>query len=67
MANEPIKYKKKWRVRSLNKPFWNEVLVGRTITKLFFNKEGLTAMKLDSGEISFLRDKGTLYIKCDQL
>jgi len=67
MVNEPIKYKKKWRARSLNKPFWTEVLVGRTITKLIFDKEGVIAMKLDNGEIVyFLRDKGTFYIKCDK-
>jgi hypothetical protein len=61
-----IKYNKKWRTNSLNKPFWKEVFEGRTITKVHFDKEGISSLTLDNGEEIFLmREPGTLYIKCE--
>lgn len=58
-----IKYKTKWKEKSLNKSFWKEVLVGRTISKLKFGKEGLTSIILDNGEELFLlRELGTFCI-----
>ena len=45
-----MKYKAKWIPYSLNKEFWTEVLVGRTIKKLKYTKKALKSFVLDNGE-----------------
>lgn len=49
-----ISYKNCWKPNSENKEFWEEVLVGQTITKLEFDKKGLNNFTLSSGEKIFL-------------
>lgn len=64
-----MKYKSEWHPNSLNKSFWNEVLKGRKIAKLTFNKTGLKYLVLDSGEKVFVDcfTNGTpLYIKTER-
>jgi hypothetical protein len=51
-----MKYKTKWKVNSLNKAFWKEVLVNRKIVDLKFNKYGLSSIHLDNGEVLFTTD-----------
>ncbi len=47
------------RIVSINL-FWNEVLIGRTITKVIYGDNGIAAIKLDNGEILFLQKESTL-------
>lgn len=60
------KYKAKWKPNSLNKAFWNEVLTGRKIIKVNFDKNGISSFVLDSKETIHLIHKdskqGVLYI-----
>lgn len=59
-------YKTKWKINSLNKSFWNEVLVGRKIKKISFNKNGLKYILLDSGEKIYTdrwAEKSPIYIQ----
>jgi hypothetical protein len=66
MTKTNSKYKAIWKEHSLNKAFWNEVLVGRKIVKLNFNKNGLASLVLDSKEIVYLihedPKKGVIFI-----
>lgn len=48
------KYKAKWKENSMNKSFWKEVLVGRKIKSIRFDKKGISALILDSKEVVFL-------------
>lgn len=61
-----VKYKNEWKEYSINKDFWKEVLVGRKITDVVFDDEGITSFHLDSGEETFLLKndhiKSILYI-----
>jgi len=45
------KYHAEWKPFSPNVEFWNEVLVGRKITGVVRDDEGITAICLDSGEL----------------
>lgn len=56
------KYKTEWVANSLNKEFWKEVLVGRQITRIKFNKKGLTALVLDNKEVCYIKDGSNFYI-----
>lgn len=61
-----MNYNTKWKINSLNKSFWNEVLVGKTIKKISFNKNGIKYILLDSGEKIFTdrwAEKSPIYIK----
>ena len=66
MSKTNSKYKAKWKENCLNKSFWKEVLVGRKIVKINFDKHGLSSLVLDSKEIIYLRHAdlkvGVLYI-----
>jgi hypothetical protein len=57
------KYRTKWKPYSLNKEFWNEVLRGRTITKIEWDKRGIKAIVLDSGERIYPHPTGRFYIE----
>jgi hypothetical protein len=50
---------------ALNKEFWKEVLVGRTIKKVVWDEKGIDALVLDDGQSIFIDHKGTgrIYIK----
>lgn len=48
-----IKYKNKYIPNRLNKAFWKEVLVGRKIKKITFDKIGIKTIHLDSGEVLY--------------
>lgn len=48
------RYVSVWKPMSENRAFWNEVLKGRTITKLEWKKGGLAAFHLDDGQRVFL-------------
>lgn len=45
------KYKAPWKEFDLNKDFWTEVLVGRTIKQLLWDDRGISGLVLDTGEI----------------
>lgn len=61
------RYKNEWKENSLNKEFWEEVFVGRTIDELLFDDNGLSAIVLDDRQIIYLKhediSKGVIYIK----
>ena len=62
-------YKAKWKVNSLNKSFWTEVLVGRKIKNIAFNKTGIKYILLDSGEKVFTDQwsaKLPIYVKTEK-
>lgn len=64
--DDQMAYKAKWKINSLNKPFWNEVLVGKKIKKISFNRDGIKYILLDSGEKIFTdkwAEKTPIYIK----
>jgi len=44
-------YTSKFVSGSLNKPFWKEVLIGRRIVSLAWNRNKIKSMQLDSGQI----------------
>ena len=48
------KYKSEWKEFELNKDFWQEVLVGRTIKDVVFDDAGIKHLLLDSGEEVFV-------------
>lgn len=48
------KYKAEWKEFELNKEFWQEVLVGRTIKDVVFDDDGIKHLLLDSGEEVFV-------------
>lgn len=48
------KYKSEWKEFELNKEFWQEVLVGRTIKDVVFDDTGIKHLLLDSGEEVFV-------------
>ena len=50
MKRKKIKYKAEWKPFSLNKEYWIEVLQGRTIKKVEFDKKGIKALMLDNDE-----------------
>jgi hypothetical protein len=54
-------YKEKWLENSMNKDFWNEVLVGRSIASVRFDKNGIEGLKLDNGETIFLATGNELH------
>jgi hypothetical protein len=54
-----MKYRAQWKANSLNIKYWNEVLRGRTISRLKFDRNGLRGLVLDSGETLFLYDSTT--------
>lgn len=61
-------YKSKWKQYSLNKTFWKEVLVGKKIKNISFNKDGIKYILLDSGEKVFTdrwAQKNPIYIKIE--
>ena len=61
-----MKYNNEWKTNSLNKPFWNEVLLGRKITKIAYSKDGIKYILLDSGEKVFTdrwAEKTPIYVK----
>ncbi len=43
-------YKAPFRPGSLNKAFWNEVLLGRRIVKVTWGKNGIKAIVFDDGQ-----------------
>jgi len=64
-----MKYKSQWKPNSFNKPFWNEVLVGRKIKKITFNQDGIKYILLDSGEKVFTyrsKEQIPIYIKTEE-
>lgn len=48
------KYKSEWKEFSMNKDFWNEVLLGRTIKDVVFNEEGIESIVFDNDEKLFV-------------
>jgi hypothetical protein len=48
------KYKAEWKPNSKNEAFWDEVMVGRKITKVVWTEDRITGLILDSGEEVFL-------------
>lgn len=57
------KYKATWKEFALNKEFWEEVLVGRTIKELTWDDNGISALVLDNGEIIHLpKENGRISI-----
>jgi len=74
MKSKVIKHKTKWIQGSLNKKYWGEVLMGRTIVSLCWDKEKMTGFILDNGEwvgitTSMGRDKhlcGTISIQISE-
>lgn len=71
MKKKPV-YRAKWKPFSLNKKYWNEVLLGRTIKKVEYDKEGVHALVFDNGEKLFpIREvqgkkSGRFYIVADK-
>lgn len=47
-------YKNKWKPYDFNIKFWVEVLVGKKIDSLLFDKVGLHALVLDDGQTLFI-------------
>jgi hypothetical protein len=47
-------YKNKWQPNSLNKEFWEEVLVGRKIKSLNLDTTGIKSFVLDNDEIIYV-------------
>jgi hypothetical protein len=47
-------YEAKWTPGKRNIAFWNEVLVGKTITELKFDKKGLASFLLSDGQEVYL-------------
>lgn len=57
-------YKSTWEPMSMNKSFWREVLVARTIKKVSFDEDGIYALHLDDGQRIFIaKDIRGLFIK----
>lgn len=48
------KYKSEWKEFSMNKDFWNEVLLGRTIKEVMFDEDGISSIVLDNDENLFV-------------
>ncbi len=48
------KYKSEWKEFELNKEFWREVLVGRTIKDVVFDDMGIKHLLLDNNEEVFV-------------
>ena len=42
-------YKNKWKAFSINKSFWREALLGRSIKRIYWAKDGIKALALDDG------------------
>jgi len=55
-----MRYKNYFENHSLNIPFWEEVLIGKTIKELKFSKCELTSIILDNGEEVFLRNNSLM-------
>lgn len=63
-----MNYEAKWAPFSLNEDFWREVLVGRSIVDITFDKNGVESLVLDSGEKVFvIGSKGRICIHADSL
>lgn len=66
MSKTFVQYKNKWAPYSLNKEFWREVLVGRTITSVEFDDYGVSSIALDNGETVYVPGYSRrLYIKAE--
>jgi uncharacterized phage-like protein YoqJ len=55
-----MRYKNYFESHSLNIPFWEEVLVGKTIKELKFSQLELISIILDNGEEVFLRNNSLM-------
>ena len=53
-------YKAPWVPMTMNKEFWTEVLVGRTVTSLTFDEKGVDHMTLDDGQVVYFDKTGSL-------
>ena len=61
-----VAYKSKWKPNSENRQYWEEVMVGRTITGLGFVDGRIDNFTLDSGEIMYLNPSQLLFIKTEE-
>ncbi len=52
------KYNAPWTPMSVNEEFWTEVFVGRVVTEVLFDVNGIIGLKLDSGETIHLNGAG---------
>lgn len=63
----PIKLAKKWKPMSINKTFWKEVLEGRTISKVKFDKTGVKTLVLDDGvHVEVCGHEGRLAVQVEE-